>query len=159
MPSVLFVCSANICRSPMAMAIFQSQVEQEPEIWLVESAGTWAPEGAPASVRSQMLLAERGLDLSNHRSRRVSREIIGSFDLVLTMEDGHKEALQIEFPDLAERIYLLSEMVGLKYNIADPMVGSDEDFRLTEHAITQILKDGYETIVQLASVNLSSAIE
>ena len=153
MPSVLFVCSANICRSPMAMAIFQSRVAREPGRWLVESAGTWAPEGAPASVISQMVLAERGLDLSNHRSRRVSREIINSFDLVLTMEDGHKEALQIEFPEMAERIYLLSEMIGLKYNIADPMGGIDDDFRSTANEITQILTDGYEKILQLASVN------
>jgi protein-tyrosine-phosphatase len=137
----------------MAMAIFQSRVAREPGSWLVESAGTWAPEGAPASVISQMVLAERGLDLSNHRSRRVSREIINSFDLVLTMEDGHKEALQIEFPEMAERIYLLSEMIGLKYNIADPMGGIDDDFRSTANEITQILTDGYEKILQLASVN------
>jgi protein-tyrosine-phosphatase len=138
----------------MAMAIFRSRVEPKPESWVVESAGTWAPEGASASVMSQFVLAERGLDLSKHRSRQVSKDIINSFDLVLTMEEGHKEALQIEFPERAERIYLLSEMIGLKFNIADPMGGTDNEFRSTAQEITQILTDGYEKILQLASVNI-----
>jgi len=151
MLSVLFVCTANMCRSPMAMAIFQSQVERKPELWRVESAGTWAIDGLACNVQTQRVLAERGLDVRSHRSRRINREIISSFDLILTMEEGQKEALQIEFPNLAGRIYLLSEIVGLKFNIADPIGGDDEDFWSTANEIANILTDGYETILRLAS--------
>jgi len=151
MPSILFVCSANICRSPIAMAIFQSQVEREHEIWRIESAGTWALDGIASNVQTQRVLAERGLDIRGHRSRVVSRDNISSFDLILTMEADQQEALQIEFPDMAERIYMLSEVVGLRYNIADPIGGSDEDFRSTADEIAHILADGYETILRLAN--------
>jgi len=151
MASVLFVCTANMCRSPMAMAIFSSQVAQKPELWRVESAGTWAYDGLASNVQTQMILAERGLDVRDHRSRRINSKIVSSFDLILTMEEGQKEALQIEFPDLAGRIYMLSEVVGLKYNIADPIGGKDEDFRSTANEIANILTDGYETILRLAN--------
>jgi protein-tyrosine phosphatase len=135
----------------MAMALFQSQVERESEQWRIESAGTWALDGYASNAQTQIVLAERGLDISAHRSRRVNREILNSFDLVLTMEAGQQEALQLEFPDLAERIYMLSQMVGLRYNIADPIGGPDEEFRSTADEIAQILADGYETILRLAT--------
>jgi protein-tyrosine phosphatase len=64
-----------------------------------------------------------GLDTSGHRSRRVTGEMMADFDLILTMEAGHKEALLVEFPELAGRIYMLSEMVGDRRDIADPIGG------------------------------------
>ena len=134
----------------MAMAIFRSQVEQIPDLWRVESAGTWAIDGLASNTQTQMVLAERGLDVRDHRSRRINTEIINSSDLILTMEAGQKEALQVEFPDLAERIYMLSEVVGLRYNISDPIGREDDEFRSTANEIAKILTEGYETILRLA---------
>ena len=150
MPSVLFVCTANICRSPMAMALFRSKVEQQPGEWRVESAGNWALEGEPAAYKSRLVLAERGLDVSEHRARSVNKELLGSFNLILTMEKGHKEAIQVEFPDVADRLYMLSEMIDQKYDIHDPIGGSIDDFRETLITLDQILTDGFDRIVHLA---------
>jgi protein-tyrosine-phosphatase len=96
-------------------------------------------------------LTARGLDASTHRSREISREILESFDLVLTMENNHKEALQFEFQDLANRVFLLSEMVEQNFDIADPIGGSQSDYERTADQISQILRDGFDKIVRLAT--------
>ena len=150
MPSILFVCTANICRSPMAMALFRAKLGEQADSWRVESAGTWAADGEPAHPKAQLAIAERGLDLSRHYSRSVSRELLRQFNLILTMEISHKEALRLEFPEIAARVHLLSEMVGQTFNILDPVGGSEQDFRIAAQDIDQIISDGFERILQLA---------
>jgi protein-tyrosine-phosphatase len=158
MPSVLFVCTANVCRSPMASAIFAKIIAQRgnPHDWRIESAGTWAAEGIPAVQNTQLTLsALYKLDIQEHRSRCVNRELLSSFDLILTMEKGHKEALQIEFPDLAGRVYLLSEMVGEDKEIDDPIGGPLIEYRQTARELDRILTHGFEKIKHLAGSNSS----
>jgi protein-tyrosine-phosphatase len=152
MPSVLFICTANICRSPMANALFKQKIRNEfgSEGWLITSAGTWATNGTPASQNSIIVMKEKGLDIHDHRSQIVSRELLQKHNLVLTMERGHKEALQIEFPELADRVYLLSEMFGGKFDIHDPYGRLIEDYRVTANELDQILSDGFDKICQLA---------
>ena len=150
MPSVLFVCTANICRSPLAMALFRDKMEGEPDEWRVESAGTWALTGEPAAQKSQQVLAERGLDVSEHRARSVSLELLSSFNLILTMEKGHKEALQVEFPGISDRVYMLSEMIGSGFDIHDPIGGPLVDFQDTAEELERILTEGFEKIYRLA---------
>ena len=151
MPSVLFVCTANICRSPMAMAIWQYKVADEFRNWVIESAGTWALVGEPAAQNTQFVLANMGLDVGSHRARSVSRELLGQFKLILTMERGHKEALQTEFPEARERVYLLSEMIDEKFDIRDPYRGPIIEYQDTEKEIEKILSQGYERICELSS--------
>lgn len=148
--SVLFVCTANICRSPMAAALFAKKIKAGLG-WRVESAGTWAPEGQPAASRAQMVLRGRGLDLSQHRSRSVNREMLQEFDLILTMERGHKEALQAEFPEIAARVYMLSEMTGQVFNIEDPIGGPLSEYENTARELEDLLERGCERILQLVA--------
>ena len=73
--------------------------------WVVESAGTWTTEGQPVPALTLQVarrLALRGLE--KQRTRQVSRELLSRFDLSIVMEAGHKEALQMEFPELAAQI-------------------------------------------------------
>ncbi|HEX7973596.1 MAG TPA: hypothetical protein VF498_04235 [Anaerolineales bacterium] len=150
MSSVLFVCTANICRSPIAMALWREKLGSAAKGWRIESAGTWAMEGERAASRAQTVLLERGIDLSAHRSRSVTREMLRNFTLILTMEHGHKEALRAEFPEFASRIYLLHEMVGDVREVRDPMGGSMIDFQDTANEIDQVLTQGYDRICALA---------
>ena len=152
MPRILFVCTANICRSPMAGALFR-MIAAEKGVegdWLIDTAGTWGREGMNASEGAQAVMQARGIDLSNHRSRIVNRGIIEAADLVLTMESGHKEALQVEYPDLASRIYLLSEMAGGSAEISDPIGGPLSNYEETAREIERILREGFRRIERLA---------
>jgi protein-tyrosine-phosphatase len=150
MPSVIFICTANICRSPIAEALFRAALGKTQKDWRIESAGTWAPDGEPAAEKAQHILRARGIELSRHRSRSVNRGLLNQFNLILTMERGHKEALRAEFPELAGRTYLLSEMVDQIYDIQDPIGGTQADFQDTINELEHILSSGIEKISGLA---------
>ena len=151
MPAILFICTANICRSPMASAIFNEMLKENniSEHWRVESAGTWALDGQSAADGSQSVMDDRGFDISDHRSKGLSGELLNSFDLILTMEWGHKEALRTEFQEIVGRIYLLSEMANQSGNVDDPYGGPISGYEETAREIEGLLKAGYEKILQL----------
>jgi protein-tyrosine-phosphatase len=134
----------------MAAAISKAKLVQPDQDWQVGSAGTWAVGDQPATEKAQQVLSDRGIDLSGHRSRSVSRELLESYNLILTMERGHREALRVEFRDLAPRIYLLSEMIGMTREIRDPIGGTLSDFEKTAQELEGILTQGMEKISQLA---------
>lgn len=152
MPSVLFVCTANICRSPIALGLFKHKIANEPDasLWKLDSAGTWVSEGEPASRNSQFLLKKKGIDIQDHRSKSVNLELLRSFNLILTMERGHKEALRSEFPEIKYRVFMISEMVGERYDIQDPYNGTLDDYIEAMEEIERILNLGFEKIRSLA---------
>ena len=153
MPSVLFVCTANMCRSPMAMVLFRRRLEQAGMAsgWRVESAGTWAREGDPAARGSRHAMSEQGLDLSEHSSRCVTGELLRPFDLILTMSKSHQEALQVEFRDVADRVYMLTEMAGIAYDVPDPIGGPLAGFLESARELDKLLARGFDQIVRLAT--------
>ncbi|MGB2895520.1 MAG: low molecular weight protein arginine phosphatase [Anaerolineales bacterium] len=148
MPSILFVCSANQCRSPMAEVLFEAFLAEkgEREGWRVESAGVWAYDGARATMNAQEVMAERGLSLSHHLSQLASASLLEQFDLTLVMEHRHKMVLQEQNPQLADRIYLLREIAGQEGDFADPVGGSLDLYRAAADELEMIIKDGYERI-------------
>lgn len=151
MNSVLFVCTANLCRSPMAMGLLKISLGPEASRWRIESAGTWAQEGLPAVAKTRQVVMARGLDLSSQRSRSITRSLMQEFNLILVMERGHKEALGIEYPKMRHKTFLLSEMIGQRFDIADPMGRSQAEFEDTAREIEAILSQGLERIRQLST--------
>ncbi|MEM7629670.1 MAG: Sua5/YciO/YrdC/YwlC family protein [Planctomycetota bacterium] len=117
---VLFACTGNTCRSPMAEALARSiATEREPNgvTFRFESAGVAAGEGVPASAGAFEAALERGLDLSDHRSRRVTRRMVELADAVYTMTPSHAQAIMTMLPTAAHKIEPLDPR-GL---IADPI--------------------------------------
>ena len=155
MPAVLMVCMANMCRSPMAMALLRRRLADAGLAgnWRVESAGTWAREGAPAAAGAQHALQQRGIDLSAHRSRGVSAELVREFDLILTMTRSQQEALQVEFKDVRDRVHLLAAMAGAPYDVPDPIGGPLSAFRASAREIDNLIARGFDRIVELATAN------
>jgi len=148
-PSILFVCSANQCRSPMAEVLFRQLLQEKGEAdeWRVESAGVWAYEGAGATQSAQVVMAERGLDLANHRSQPTDPTFIKQFDLIIVMEVEHKVVLQERNPALAERILTIRELVGGQGDFDDPVGGSVEVYRRAAGEIYQLLDQAFPSIV------------
>ncbi len=151
MNSVLFICSANVCRSPMAMGLLRSMVEDSSDQWKIESSGVWDMGDQPAALNTQLVLQEHGIDLNDHASRTVTGIMLSEFNLVLVMEDNHKEVLKLAFPEYTDRIYMLSEMVGEIFDIVDPIGRSLADFEETALEMERILTEGFEKISILAA--------
>ncbi|MGB9776153.1 MAG: low molecular weight protein arginine phosphatase [Anaerolineae bacterium] len=150
--TILLVCTGNLCRSPMAAALLRCYLEGDSarQNWRVLSAGLWAEDGEPASAGAVMAMAERGIDLTGHRSRRLTPQMVEEADLILGMTPPHVEAMRQAFPEARDRIYLLAEMAGESHGIADPYGLSPVTYRATANEIERLIRGGYERIVALA---------
>ena len=153
MPSILFVCTANRYRSPLAAALLSqaiAEVNPSSTSWTIGSAGTWAEPGLPVLPAVVHAAATLGLDLTQHRSTRVSGELLFRYDLILVMQASQKEALQSEFPDLSDHIYLLANVVERgSYDIPD-WAGSEQDVGDVSLEMNEFLRRGRERICVLA---------
>ncbi len=106
---ILFVCTANICRSPMAEALFNALAEERGLAWRAQSAGVTALIDEDIAPYARTALEEVGIYAQRHRARRVSEEMLEEADLVLTMGPRHVAALRGRFGDLPDKIYTLPE--------------------------------------------------
>lgn len=113
----------------------------------VSSAGTWARPNQPATDKAVATLAERGIDLSPHRSREVDAVQIAAADLVLVMTRGHEESLVAEFPAAAPRILRLAALAGGSWDIADPIGQGMVAYRTTAAELDRLLEQGWSTIL------------
>lgn len=115
--SVLFVCVGNICRSPMAEGLLRSRLGGSRALH-VESAGLAALEGREADPTAVALLRERGIDISGHRARQLTPELLARFQLVLVMEDSHRRKIESLAPAARGRVHRVGKFG--EYDIADP---------------------------------------
>jgi protein-tyrosine phosphatase len=112
MKKILFVCTGNTCRSPMAHGFLKNALESDTSLvkaYMADSAGIYATEGDPASHPSIKALNNWGIDLSSHRARRISPNDIHSSDLILTMTSSHKDTLSALYPEASKKIFTLKE--------------------------------------------------
>ena len=149
MPSVLFICTGNLHRSPMAEYLFKDLLS-DTSGWQITSAGTYTQNGLRTNNEVLTVLKSYGIDASTHRTKIVTRRKLQNHNLVLCLASNHKEALRAEFPDLKDRIYLLSEMAGKTDSVADPIGGPLLEYRTTAREIREYLVQGYNRIIKLA---------
>ena len=158
-PSVLIVCTANRCRSPMAEALLLDYVARVDVVreWRISSAGTWAIENLPAMPLAIAVMEERRIDLRAHRSSQVDADLLQRNNLILVMKKGHKESICLEFPHIAERVYLISEMADYAYEIEDPVAGTIVDYRNTAEQLYALIQEGHRRIHELAARDARSS--
>ena len=152
--TITFVCTGNVCRSPMAAGLFFDRAVREnaQRAVRVRSAGTWALEDQPASAYASQVMAERGLDISAHRGHNLTQAAVDETDLILVMTLRHKEAIVQDFPGAAGKVHLLSAMAGPTYDIEDPYGGSIVEYRRTANELAELVEQGYPRIMELLGI-------
>jgi glycine hydroxymethyltransferase len=129
MKTILFICTGNVCRSPMAEALFR-RVTDGRGAFRVLSAGLGALDGQPPTSHSVTAMRELGLDISGQRSRMLTTELVRMADYIFGMTRGHVETVALLYPAAAEKTFLLREfdesLDPYEKDISDPIGSSYE---------------------------------
>ncbi len=143
---VIFVCTGNTCRSPMAEYLFRSMIsEAEKDEIKVDSAGIMASSGSPASENTVKILTEAGIDgIKNHHSKPVAEIFPESDDLFLGMTQSHKQHLLNQFAGREVDVFTLNEYIDSELNLSDPYGHDLSQYR----KLFQQLKPALQTLKQ-----------
>ena len=139
---LLFVCSGNVCRSPMAEGLMREWLGPDSG-WRVASAGVSALEDCPATPQAVEVLRPRGLDLSAHRSQQLTRELVDAADAIVVMTAAHRATIRQCFPEAAGRLFLLKsfDSTARDGDVLDPIGLSLETYRSVCEEINAALPD------------------
>lgn len=116
----------------------------------VRSVGTWAVVGSTATAHACQAMATRGIDITPHRARDITARDVAEADLILAMTTAQREAIVAEFQEAHSKTYLLSEMIGKSYDIADPYGASPAHYEYCAEDLSTIIEAGFERILSLA---------
>jgi len=133
--SVLFVCTGNICRSPLGERMFRARIAV-PTIH-VSSAGTGALVGYGIDGPSGLVLREYGIDSEGHFARALTREIVHSADLILSAESTHRTIMLNAEPALFRRTFTLREFARLGAGLG-PIIGPPSDDELLRERVGRV---------------------
>lgn len=139
---IVFVCTGNVCRSPMAEYLLRAHSELESG-WDVCSAGLAAGFGIPASREAVDVMREKEIDLSAHSSRPLSAELVSAAALIVVMTQDHMRLMESLYPDAMEKVRLLKsfDSKASRMDLRDPIGMTHDVYRATRNEIEQALPE------------------
>jgi len=155
MKRILVVCTGNVCRTPMVKALLQQEVEQAglDEQVSIDSAGVYAVVGGRASGGSVNAMAERDLDISDHRGKQLDFRLMDEADLILVMEEGQRRSIFMNWPQALRKTFLLTEMVGEHADVEDPYRMPQEEYDKTAVIIEDLVRRGFPEILRKVGIS------
>jgi len=142
--NILFVCSANICRSFLAEMLTRNEVEEGNVTNLsVASAGLFAQPGSPPDPEMVQYLSEIGVSIHEHQSKQLEKEDVDWADHILVMEKAHAKIIGESWPEAGEKVELLGSYLShieMVDDIIDPYKRTSFHYRLAQSQITLALK-------------------
>ena len=135
--NILFVCTGNTCRSPMAEVIAKSMAGGAGIA--ISSAGICACDGSPASADSIECVRRLGLSLDKHRARTLNQKMVDASDLILTMTSAHKDYIVMAFRDAGRKTYTIGEYGGVFTDISDPYLSGPAAYRQCADELMRLL--------------------
>jgi len=141
-PTVLLVCTGNVCRSPMAEFLLRRWLGPDSS-WDVISAGVSTFDGLPPSEEAVTALQEKGMDASGHRSRFLNEALVDSADAIVVMTRNHRRMVLDRFPRARERVVLLNEFSPLRKgeDVEDPIGMSQDVYRACRDEMDAAMPD------------------
>ena len=161
MKTILFVCTGNVCRSPMAEGLFRQAVRGRGD-YRVISAGVGAIDGQPPSAHAVRALRELGIDISRQRSRMLTADLVEQADYIFGLTHSHVDSINLLYPNAAEKTFLLREfdetLEPYEKDISDPIGGSYEIYTSCRDQIEQGIVSMLKFIEQTSASPTQSSV-
>ncbi|MDY3973840.1 low molecular weight protein arginine phosphatase [uncultured Veillonella sp.] len=145
--NILFVCTGNTCRSPMAEGLLRAKAEKEQQNIVTLSAGLFCVPGGTVSPYAREAVKDL-VDISSHQTRPLSIPLIDAADLVVGLSSDHKNTLLRQFPNLKDKIVSLGELAGTGEDVQDPFGGTQEEYIECAKQIEALIEKSWPHIIE-----------